>query len=43
VLVGGVVVHHHMQVSARVATGHELEEVDELAMSVARPAGVGDR
>jgi hypothetical protein len=40
--VGGVVVQHHMQVSARVGAGDELEEGQEPAMSVARPAGVGD-
>jgi DNA-binding NarL/FixJ family response regulator len=30
VLVGGVVVHHHMQLPARVRLGDQLEEVQEL-------------
>jgi hypothetical protein len=38
VLVGGVVVHHHVQLAARVGLGDQLEEVEELAVAVARLA-----
>ena len=38
VLVGGVVVHHHVQLAARVDLGDQLEEVEELAVAVARLA-----
>jgi hypothetical protein len=41
-LMSGVVVHHHMQLAAWVGLGDELEEGQELAMAVARLAGVGD-
>jgi hypothetical protein len=41
VLVGGVVVQHDMQLTARVATGDQLEEVQELAVPVVGLAGVG--
>ena len=42
VLVGGVVVHHHMQRPARVGLGDQLEEGQELAVAMPRLAGVGD-
>jgi hypothetical protein len=42
VLVGGVVIHHHMQLPAWIATGDELEEGQKLAVARARLAGVGD-
>src|SRR5918994_5979383 len=41
VLVGGVVVHHHMQLPTRIGLGDELEEGQELAVAMARLAGVG--
>ena len=41
VLVGGVVVHHHMQLPTRIGAGDELEEVQELAVAMAGMAGVG--
>jgi hypothetical protein len=41
VLVSGVVVHHDMQLSARVGLGDQLEEGQELAVAVAGMAGVG--
>ena len=39
-LVGGVVVEHDMQLTARVGAGHQLEEVQELAVTMAGMAGV---
>ena len=42
VLVGGVVVHHDVQLAARVGLGDLLEEAQELVVAVPRVAGVGD-
>jgi hypothetical protein len=42
VLVGGVVVHHHMQLPTRVCPGDQLEERQELLVAVPRVALVGD-
>jgi hypothetical protein len=41
VLVGGVVVHHDVQLPTRVGLGDELEEGQALAVAVMRTAGVG--
>ena len=41
VLVGGVVVHHHLQLPTRIGLGDELEEGQELAVAMAGMAGVG--
>jgi hypothetical protein len=40
VLVGGVVVHHHMELAARIGAGDEPEEVQELVVPVAGVASV---
>ena len=42
VLVGGVVVHHYMQLPTRIGLGDELEELQELAVAMAGMAGIGD-
>jgi hypothetical protein len=41
VLVGGEVVHHHMQLAARVGRGDLLEEGQELAVAMLLVAPVG--
>ena len=42
VLVGGVVIDHHVQLPARIGGGHLLEKAQELLMAVPLGAGVGD-
>jgi hypothetical protein len=41
VLVGGVLVQHHMELPAGVGAGDQLEEGQELAVAVVRLQGVG--
>ena len=40
--VGGVVVHHHVQLPARIGGGDLFQEVQELLVAVPLGAGVGD-
>jgi hypothetical protein len=42
VLVGGVVVHHQVQLADGIGPGHLLEEGEELLMPVPGFAGSGD-